>query len=142
MLPVPTSPALQGRCGSDSLQLQVVSTPRHAMLGGRQGPCVLGIFQGGHQPQAWVCPTKAGAGTRQYLPACWVTSAKDRFCSLCRMRKVRAGPTTLPNRSYINASPITDPRLTERPALALSPQEDEAEADQRCLTGMFEGNAG
>lgn len=46
-----------------------------------------------------------------YLPACWVTSAKDRFCSLCRMRKVRAGPTTLPSRCCVTASPTLDPRL-------------------------------
>jgi hypothetical protein len=90
-----TSPA--GR-----VQVRLSPAPRSAMPGGRQGPCGLGYVK---TVSATDLCIRAGPclGLRlgQYLPACPVTSAKDRFCSFCLIRKVRAGPTTLSNRSYI-----------------------------------------
>lgn len=114
MLPVQTSPALQGGQRSGSLQSHVVSILCLALPSGRQGPCGVGTFQGGisHRPGyihlGMGLGPSLGLRSQRYLPACWVTSAKDRFCSLCRMRKVRAGPTTLPDRSYVTAFSTPD----------------------------------
>ena len=66
VLPVLISPALQGRCRSDSLQPHVVPTPCHAMLGGRQGLCALEIFQGGgisHRPRNVLLGLGLGPGS-------------------------------------------------------------------------------
>lgn len=54
------------------------------------------------------------------------------------MRKVRAGPTTLSNRSCVTTSPTLDPRLKEWPALTRSAFEVGVGADQRGAPRVFE----
>ncbi|KAL0624633.1 putative uncharacterized protein CCDC28A-AS1 [Plecturocebus cupreus] len=130
-------------CREDAGQVRSspVWSPRSCSAKRQAGPMWAGNIQGriSHRPGYILLGMGLGLSLKlrsRYLPACWVTSAKDRFCSLCRMRKVRAGPTTLPDRSYVTAFFTLDRRLQKKPAPALFRLEDGAGADRGCTTGV------